>query len=66
LRLDILGADKGYHRKDFVAHPRRRKIAPHIAMIDGRTTPGLDGRTIRHADYALSQRKRKRVEQIFG
>src|SRR5581483_12161082 len=61
-----LGADKGYHSKDFVAHLRQRRIAPHIAMIDARNTPGLDRRTTRHAGYALSQRKRKRVEEIFG
>ena len=61
-----LGADKGYHSKDFVAHLRRRNIAPHIAMIEGRKTPGLDRRTTRHAGYAVSQRKRKRVEEIFG
>jgi hypothetical protein len=29
--------------------------------------PGLlDGRTTRHVSYAISQRKRKRVEEIFG
>jgi len=61
-----LGADKGYHSKDFVAHLRQHRIAPHIAMIEGRKTPGLDGRTTRHAGYAVSQRKRKRVEEIFG
>jgi transposase len=61
-----LGADKGYHSKDFVAHLRRRRIVPHIAMIDGRKTPGLDRRTTRHPGYAVSQRKRKRVEEIFG
>jgi len=66
VRPGTLGADKGYHSKDFVAHLRRRKISPQIAMIDGRKTPGLDGRTTRHAGYALSQRKRKRVEEIFG
>jgi IS5 family transposase len=66
VRRSTLGADKGYHSKDFVAHLRRRKIAPHIAMIDARRTPGLDARTTRHAGYALSQRKRKRVEEIFG
>lgn len=32
----------------------------------GRKTPGLDGRTTRHAGYAVSQRKRKRIEEIFG
>jgi IS5 family transposase len=66
VRPGTLGADKGYHSKDFVAHLRRRKIAPHIAMIDGRKTPGLDARTTRHGGYAVSQRKRKRVEEIFG
>jgi transposase len=61
-----LGADKGYHTKDFVAHLRRKNIAPHIAQIEGRKTPGLDARTTRHAGYDVSQRKRKRVEEIFG
>mgnify|MGYP000951407543 CR=1 FL=1 len=40
-----LGADKGYHVKDFVKHLREHKIRPHIARIEGRKTPGLDGRT---------------------
>jgi transposase len=66
VRPSSLGADKGYHTKDFVAHLRSKKIAPHIAQIEGRSTPGLDARTTRHASYAVSQRKRKRVEEIFG
>jgi IS5 family transposase len=61
-----LGADKGYHTKAFVALLRQRQVAPHIARIDGRCTPGLDARTTRHAGYAVSQRKRKRIEEIFG
>lgn len=61
-----LGADKGYHVKDFVQHLREHNIRPHIARIDGRTTPGLDGRTTRTEGYKISQRKRKRVEEIFG
>jgi len=44
---------------------RRRKIAPYIAMIAGRKTPSFDSHTTRHAGYAMSQRKRKRVEEIF-
>ena len=64
--LSTLGADKGYHNKAFVSFLRDRKIAPHIARIDGRATPGLDARTTRHAGYAVSQRKRKRIEEIFG
>ena len=61
-----LGADKGYHVKDFVQHLREHKIKPHIARIDGRKTPGLDGRTGCTGGYKVSQRKRKRVEEIFG
>jgi IS5 family transposase len=44
----------------------KRGIAPHIARITGRISPGLDGRTTRHAGYGVSQRKRKRIEEIFG
>ncbi len=61
-----VGADKAYHTRDFVARLRRRDIAPHIACMGNRTTPGLDGRTTRHAGYALSQRRRRRIEEIFG
>lgn len=65
-RMRTLGADKGYHTKAFVELLRRRRIAPHIAAIEGRATPGLDRRTTRHSGYAVSQRKRKRIEEIFG
>lgn len=61
-----LGADKGYHVKEFVSHLREQRIRPHIAQIANRTTPGLDGRTTRTEGYQISQRKRKRVEEIFG
>jgi hypothetical protein len=62
-----LAGDKGYCTKDFVAALRERGIRPHIAFIDdGRRIPGLDQRTIRHASYRLSQRKRKLIEQAFG
>ena len=64
--MSTLGADKGYYNKSFVAWLRGHKIAPHIARIESRTAPGLDGRTTRHEGYAISQRKRKRIEEIFG
>jgi len=66
IRPESLGADKGYHTKDFVAHLRKKNIRPHIAQIESRKTPGLDARTTRSAGYAISQKKRKRVEEIFG
>lgn len=59
-----LGADKGYHAESFIAELRKRKIVPHIAFHKGRL--GLDARTTRHKTYAVSQRKRKLVEQGFG
>ena len=46
--LRTLGADKGYCTKEFVAWPRGRSIAPHIARIESRSTGGRDGRTTRH------------------
>ncbi len=61
-----LGADKGYHTKDMVASLRSLKIKPHIAMIETRKTPGLDRRTARSTGYAISQRVRKRIEELFG
>lgn len=66
IRPCTLGADKGYHCRDFVRRLRRRGIRPHLAQVTGRHTPGLDGRTTRTVGYALSQRFRKRVEEIFG
>jgi len=62
-----LGGDKGYDTADFVAECRNMNVTPHVAQNDKR--PGgsaIDGRTTRHAGYAISQRKRKRIEECFG
>ena len=61
-----VGGDKGYHTKDFIDALWLRSVRPHIAMIVGRRTPGLDGRTTRSAGYRISQRIRKRIEENFG
>jgi transposase len=67
LKARSLAADKGYYHRDFVQHLRDRGIAPHIAQIKNRRMPGLlDARTTRHVSYGISQRKRKRIEEIFG
>lgn len=66
VRPATIAGDKGYHTRKFVSDLRNRHIRPHIAMQDGRVTPGLDGRTTRHTGYEISQRVRKRVEEIFG
>ena len=49
-----LGADKGYDSADFVADLRRMIVTPHIARKARHSA--IDGRTTRHAGYALSQR----------
>lgn len=61
-----VGGDKGYHVAEFVFNLCERDIKPHIAQIAGRKTPGLDGRTGRSAGYRLSQKIRKRIEEVFG
>ncbi len=62
-----LGGDKGYDTHDFVAMIRDRKITPHVAAnTKRRGGSAIDGRTTRHATYQVSQRIRKRVEEIFG
>jgi len=67
-----LGADKAYDVKGFVEDLRRRKVTPHIA-VDGHVrksgkprASAVDGRTRRHLGYAISQRCRKRIEEVFG
>lgn len=59
-----LGADKGYDSADFVADLRRMIVTPHIARKARHSA--IDGRTTRHAGYALSQRCRKKIEEPFG
>ena len=61
-----LGTGKGDHVKEFVGHLREHEMRPHMARIKDRKTPGLDGRTSRTESYLVSQRKRTRVEEIFG
>src|SRR5437870_5153348 len=61
-----VGADKAYDTQDFVAEARHLKVTPHVAQNNKRRKSAIDGRTTRHAGYAISQRKRKRVEEIFG
>jgi transposase len=60
-----VGADKGYHSKEFVQGCRAAGVAAHVAQIKGRQVEGFDGRTKKRG-YHTSQRIRKRIEEIFG
>jgi transposase len=64
VKVKSLGADKGYDTHDFVGFLRGRKIVPHVAAK--KSGSAIDGRTTRHDSYSVSQRIRKRVEEIFG
>jgi len=66
-RRVTVGADKLYDTRAWVDAVRAMRVTPHVAQNSGR--PGgsaLDRRTVRHAGYGISQRKRKLVEQAFG
>lgn len=59
-----LGADKGYDSADFVAELRQACVTPYVARKLRHSA--IDGRTTRHAGYALSQKRRKKIEEPFG
>jgi transposase len=67
-RRITVGADKNYDTRDWVTAARLMQVTPHVAQY-ARTvhrTSAIDARTTRSPGYALSQRKRKLVEQAFG
>jgi transposase len=71
-RRITLGADKAYDVRQFIKDLRTRQVTPHVA-IDGHLSPkgvprstAVDGRTKRHPGYEISQRRRKRIEEVFG
>lgn len=61
-----LGADKLYDTKDFVAGLREWKVTPHVAQNKRNRSSAIDRRTTRHQGYRVSQRVRKRIEEIMG
>jgi IS5 family transposase len=63
-RRITLGGDKGYDVAGFVEELRRNDVTPHPAQKIRYSA--LDSRTTRHTSYQVSQRMRKRVEEIFG
>lgn len=62
-----VAGDKGYDNRRLVQICRDMGVTPHVAR--NIRTPGgsaIDGRTTRHPGYVKSQRRRKRIEEIFG
>jgi transposase len=59
-----VGGDKGFDVRSFVDGVRALGVTPHVAHKDKYSA--IDGRTTRSDGYAISQRKRKLIEQVFG
>ena len=62
-----VGGDKGYDTRGFVREMRDRNVTPHVSQNTNRAGgSAIDGRTTRHAGYRVSQRNRKRIEEVLG
>ena len=59
-----VGADRGYNTRGFVQKARALKVTPHVAQKQRYNA--IDGRTMSHEGYQISQRRRKIVEEPFG
>ena len=61
-----VGGDKNFDTVGFVAATSVLKVTAHVAQNTTNRRSAIDGRTTRHAGYAISQRIRKRIEEAFG
>ena len=59
-----VGGDKGFDVPSCMEQVRALVVTPRVAQKDKYTA--IDGRTTRHHGYAISQQKRKLIEQVFG
>ncbi|MCP5056876.1 MAG: transposase [bacterium] len=58
--------DRGFDQLGFVDGCRDLAVTPHVAQNTTNRKSRIDGRTTRHEGYAVSQRRRKIVEEVFG
>ena len=62
-----VGADKGFDTHDFVEDCRLLNITPQVAQTtDVHRRSAIDARTTSWPGYLVSQRLRKRIEEIWG
>jgi hypothetical protein len=63
-----VGADKLYQEKEFIAGLRQRKVVPHVAEYEPNPywPNWLSEQERNDPGYAISQRKRKLIEKVFG
>jgi transposase len=65
-KSSTVGADKLYDNAEFVNGCRSIGVIPHVAQNNKNRSSRIDGRTTKDPGYAVSQNKRKRIEEIFG
>ena len=65
-RRITLSGEKNCDTAAFVDSLRERQVTPHVAPHTTPRRSAIDGRTTRHPGDAVSQQKRKRVEEVFG
>jgi transposase len=61
-----LGGDKNYDTQELMRDLREMKVTPHVAQNNTNRRSAINGRTTQHPGYAISQKKRKRIEESFG
>jgi hypothetical protein len=62
-----VGGDKAYDKADFVAECRNLKVTQHVAQnLERPGGSAIDARTTQHVGHAISQQKKKRIEECFG
>ena len=61
-----LGADKGYDAQEFIDACIEMKVTPHVAQNTSGRSSAVPEAIAQTAGYAVSQQKRKLIEQEFG
>ena len=61
-----LGADKGYDAAEFIEALSDMKVLPHVAQNTSGRKSAVPGSIAQAVGYAVSQQKRKLIEQGFG
>lgn len=61
-----LGADKGYDAQEFIEALDRMNVLPHVAQNKSNRASAVSDEVAAGEGYAISQQKRKLIEQGFG
>lgn len=65
-RTITLGADKGYDAREFIEACQAMNVIPHVAQNKSGRNSAVPDAIAQSEGYAVSQRKRKLIEQGFG